>query len=711
MDRLPSELWELILRQIPNSLLRQTCLSLRTLTPHIPLSHQYRHLAIASDAELSRLRTDTAPPNAHLAALIHSVSLSAWRLRDNNLLINLINSAPNTRLIFLHIGPLFAPEQLDDLLRKHKPSLELLLLRFNQNVSIRSYEPFLKGAYFDTCLELLAKWPETPCFQSLSFVQDPPPQPVEKQIQHEGIAQPIILFRFWAITALAVSPLGRHLRRLRLRIPGRNLAGALTSTSTRVERVDVGPALHVDLPVPPFPSLEFLDISTSALPSVVTGLGPILRRFPCLTHLVIDRAGLIVPARFPADMDRVDETLRAIGSSVATAGLPRALEAKKLWSEAHAVFLQALALRHVSDTSASIAEDRPPHQPTAGPSTTTTAKTRRGRSAYASAPRWKPATLAPSSSTPSTTILPSSCPSSQKTRLEDERIPEKVSFLPDYSRLLSLCCGTALSPAAPEGEAGEDGEEEEEKTREAWESTFRGGFRTGLAKVDAAVQEAVEGHRRAVKVWKVGLDRLRKPQLVGGGGSKTKGTADGADPDNDKQAEERAAEVARKLNNRPVILVLSPSPPPFTGPTGPEEGLFGRFKRALNLVELPSSGEEEEEEEGALERAIAGYRNSRRRSDDGPAFCVRNGCAKHGVVGWMPPEHERPVRLIQSRRPPPLTPEHPPDEHQLVAGLQALALSPPRENDTLLADLGGELRHPVGCAHLVARTMWDVDSW
>ncbi|WAR62641.1 hypothetical protein PtB15_15B228 [Puccinia triticina] len=627
MDRLPSELWELILRQIPNSLLRQTCLSLRTLTPHIPLSHQYRHLAIASDAELSRLRTDTAPPNAHLAALIHSVSLSAWRLRDNNLLINLINSAPNTRLIFLHIGPLFAPEQLDDLLRKHKPSLELLLLRFNQNVSIRSYEPFLKGAYFDTCLELLAKWPETPCFQSLSFVQDPPPQPVEKQIQHEGIAQPIILFRFWAITALAVSPLGRHLRRLRLRIPGRNLAGALTSTSTRVERVDVGPALHVDLPVPPFPSLEFLDISTSALPSVVTGLGPILRRFPCLTHLVIDRAGLIVPARFPADMDRVDETLRAIGSSVATAGLPRALEAKKLWSEAHAVFLQALALRHVSDTSASIAEDRPPHQPTAGPSTTTTAKTRRGRSAY--------------------------------TRLEDERMPEKVSFLPDYSRLLSLCCGTALSPAAPEGE------------------------------VDAAVQEAVEGHRRAVKVWKVGLDRLRKPQLVGGGGSKTKGTADGADPDNDKQAEERAAEVARKLNNRPVILVLSPSPPPFTGPTGPEEGLFGRFKRALNLVEL----------------------NSRRRSDDGPAFCVRNGCAKHGVVGWMPPEHERPVRLIQSRRPPPLTPEHPPDEHQLVAGLQALALSPPRENDALLADLGGELRHPGGCAHLVARTMWDVDSW
>ncbi|WAQ90451.1 hypothetical protein PtA15_12A440 [Puccinia triticina] len=152
-------------------------------------------------------------------------------------------------------------------------------------------------------------------------------------------------------------------------------------------------------------------------------------------------------------------------------------------------------------------------------------------------------------------------------------------------------------------------------------------------------------------------------------------------------------EVTRKEVASSLCVRQSPSSSFFLPPHPHSPGRRGRKRGYLGGSNGPSTS------------------NSRRRSDDGPAFCVRNGCAKHGVVGWMPPEHERPVRLIQPRRPPPLTPEHPSDKHQLVAGLQALALPPPRENDALLADLGGELRHPVGCAHLVARTMWDVDSW
>ncbi|KAI9615774.1 hypothetical protein KEM48_005550, partial [Puccinia striiformis f. sp. tritici PST-130] len=113
-----------------------------------------------------------------------------------------------------------------------------------------------------------------------------------KKEKEEGIAQPIILFRFWSITNLAVSIIGRNITRLRFRIPGRNLTDSLTNNlnnSIKYESIKVG-RQDFKLPILPFPSLKFLDIQLSQL------------IFPV-------RSG----GGFESELERVDETLRLIG--------------------------------------------------------------------------------------------------------------------------------------------------------------------------------------------------------------------------------------------------------------------------------------------------------------------------------------------------------------------------------------------------------------
>lgn len=64
---------------------------------------------------------------------------------DSQLLINLGNAFPHLRSIDLDIGPLFAQEHFDELIEKHRPSLERLALRFNPYVDKAAYTIFLKG--------------------------------------------------------------------------------------------------------------------------------------------------------------------------------------------------------------------------------------------------------------------------------------------------------------------------------------------------------------------------------------------------------------------------------------------------------------------------------------------------------------------------------------------------------------------------------------
>lgn len=50
---------------------------------------------------------------------------------DSNILVNLVDAFPHLRQIDLNVGPLFAPEHLEELVERERNRLERLSLRFN----------------------------------------------------------------------------------------------------------------------------------------------------------------------------------------------------------------------------------------------------------------------------------------------------------------------------------------------------------------------------------------------------------------------------------------------------------------------------------------------------------------------------------------------------------------------------------------------------
>ncbi|KAG0149580.1 hypothetical protein CROQUDRAFT_653394 [Cronartium quercuum f. sp. fusiforme G11] len=488
--RLPTEIWDSILFQIPNSSLTFTTRSLirllsssssstTTLYP-ISISHLYQSINISSHHQLKPLlNVLTTKPS--LVSLPKTFSLSAWRLLDNYLLINIINLvSSNLRAIDLRIGPVFGPDQLEELFWTCKPKLEALSLRFNQNVCKRSYEPFLKGAYFDSTLEFLAKWPPTTPLRLLSFVQDMPPA-----VLGEGIAQPIILFRFWCLTTFSISPLATGLECFRLRIPNRNLLPPLTQ-KTETRTLCPGKT-KFKLPISPLPSIEFLDLSTSYLTSVSLGLATILRTYPTLHHLILDRTHLIVPSRFEGDEERVRETLRLIGATVASYGLSRSTDTSRIWRE----FVKVVELENNSRNGGAGG----PRQEVTPVSSSSSGIGRRakkpGRSAFASGP------LKPQSR-PITTSTDQQSTTSTSTddRLESSGpiynilLPIKLSIIPSPPILRTLSIGT---PAPSSVRAG-------------WLTYFIEGWNLGIEKYEAGVQEKVQEYSRNLELWRKQLE-------------------------------------------------------------------------------------------------------------------------------------------------------------------------------------------------------------
>ncbi|EFP82590.1 uncharacterized protein PGTG_08786 [Puccinia graminis f. sp. tritici CRL 75-36-700-3] len=834
MEKLPTEILELILQQIPNSALETTTKNLRKTLPNndsndlLLLQHQFKHLTITNQEELSQLIRAADDPDHQplIKNFTQSISSLAWRYRDNNLLVNLINqiakASDSLRILRLRIGPLFAPEQLDELFLSNLPTLQFIDLRFNQNLSRRSYEPFLKGAYFDSSIDLISKWPETRTFRSLSFVQDPPPQREEGAYSNNrGIAQPIILFRFWCLTKLSTSAIGQHLRHLRVRIPGRNVATSFLDNpeaSASDESIRVG-RQTCKLPRPPFPSLKLLDLSTTILlPSSisVTLVGALLRRLPSLTHLLLDRSQLLIPPRFLADVERVKDELHNLGSVVAAAGVPRANEAQKVWNRLYKCYETELEALLVPPSRFASQPDTPPAPPILNPSTssssTTTNGTRRkGRSAYASAPRWKstPTTAQTSTSTGSTTPASpfDSCSKrSIRRKLIAQRMPDKVTILPGLSNLISLSCGTDLPSNDPfdpddqnaqhDQETGEQEEKQgyEERTRSEWKECFETGWALGCRKVQDALTEKLLSHSRALLVWEKKLEKIRrdgnrpktqtqmksiiktktrtrKKEDEAKGKQKEKPTKsktnnqvgkeneDDDDEDRDSEDEDQDSEedsseeesheqiVRRCEANRPVLLIHETDPLRglLVRPTDTDRcldlveeedeeahtSIFGHFLRTQHLVEVTQTRNGQFLEESEMGVQIG------EKATRPPKFCSINDCDEVGRVvydddrGWSGAR----VNLFDFNNPfaRPDRPHEPLLHHLSLAHKEALQNSPvwprfhnlalsrlPLDQLDALAPLDHHLlqdshlpasSHPLNCGHLVARKIWDIDSW
>lgn len=746
IDRLPIEIWDHILNLIPHSQLQSTIINLKKVfepsSTSSPLldHHQFKHIIISDDHQLKSLlhRTSSSsqqqppPQEEHRFIIPQSFSLRSWRLIDNNILINLINSFYlNLNFIDLHIGPLFAPDQLEELFLTPKPKLQVLSLRFNQNVSRRSYEPFLKGAYFDHCLDLLAKWPQSNRFHSISFVQDLPPRPSLGSSTHphqpHGIAQPIILFRFWSITHLACSPFGRTVRNLRLRIPNRNLVIPLTHQSTYFESIPIGthtPRRNFQLPIQPFPNLTFLDLSTSSLPSVTNDLAIILRRFPTLQHLIIDRTHLIHPSRFHTDDERVRETLRSIGSTAATTGISRAIEISKLWRELHRMIESEL--KDETSRSDSIETITPALSTTS--STTTTRPTppepkerRRGRSSYASAPRIKnSSTTLKSSFTPT----PSTCTtwSYDPLPLSEQTIPSKLIIIPSPLNLTSLCCGTDLG--------SKDSLEVQDRIRQEWADDFEIGWQLGLQKFKSVVVEKLAVFDRSMEIWKKSLidfEHHSNPSLQ----HPTRRLSHSSHDDRWKsKSDERALEHQRLIRSKPMMMILDSNPPKSQTDDpkklsdddgGRSNSILKIFMDRLRLREI----QVEEVEERILKGSWRLEREDGRMRGDRPQFCSLNDCDSVGRVVWSDPNRTK-IGLLELR-PRARTIDGEIDvetcqELELSRSIdRVLRLDPPSQDDlcpphpclpcSTPDDPLGPLDPQVPCGHLIARQLWDVDSW
>ncbi|KAH9448732.1 hypothetical protein Pst134EA_028025 [Puccinia striiformis f. sp. tritici] len=724
IERIPSEIWDYILNQLPNSSLQETSRNLSQIIRNISIVYRYKHLIVKDDQELKELISQTYHHNIN--RITHSISLLSWRLIDNNLLINLINSFDlQLRIINLLIGPLFAPEQLEELFVSQKPNLELLSLRFNQNVSRRSYEPFLKGAYFDNCLDLISRWPHTPSFQSFSFVQDPPPSPVhdkrEKE-KEEGIAQPIILFRFWSITNLAVSIIGRNITRLRFRIPGRNLTDSLTNNlnnSIKYESIKVG-RQDFKLPILPFPSLKFLDISTSILTSITSGLNPILRKFSNLEYLIIDRVNLIFPVRsgggFESELERVDETLRLIGLTCSgNSGIGRSIEINRMWRDLNKLYLIELDHEKVNQhRSISMPDDFPPPSNSTSSSAPLTGVRRKkaGRSAYASAPRWKK----PSEIT-SENIKPTiSDESSFRLPLKNQRIPEKVTVIPSKSNLKCISIGTDLSSSSSSSYGSEEDLKEEKKTRERWIDQFRLGWFDGISKLEITVREKLDEHLRAIDSWNKSIVKLQ----------------DSFDDDDDGHADELGLDDQRNhlqesferlVDCKPVMITTSSS---FANNLNHhhnddnKEGnqseinsdtVFQKFIKSQDLTEISITQVED------LLLNLSLLKTQSLGAEGPPILCTIDGCSKYGKVAWKASSSkDLPVKLLSTKSERLIDVDLPDSGGSGQDDLHALF------RDLTLHDHQNQTQtqnhfsftsnlHPLNCAHTEARKVWDIDFY
>lgn len=125
-------------------------------------------------------------PNASFSALF----LPTSRKGDADIMNNIIGLMPFLSTLRLNVGTNFAPEHLEDAFARPRQDLERILVRFKPYVEKASYYQFLKGTYFDTCLEQLATWPdplslpseederngERKALRLLSLVQEVPPR-------------------------------------------------------------------------------------------------------------------------------------------------------------------------------------------------------------------------------------------------------------------------------------------------------------------------------------------------------------------------------------------------------------------------------------------------------------------------------------------------------------------------------------------------------
>lgn len=308
LDELPAELYAAIISHLPADSLQQDVLALTRVCPRspVPTHSLFEHIRLKHAQQTVQLyrRLHNATDERKW---VKNFGIVTWTV-DADVLVNLLEILPSISSLLLFVGPSFAPEHLEEIFHKPREDLRFLSLRFRPYVNRATYYQFLKGAYFDTTLTALSRWPPYE-LSTLSIVQDPL-DPEISSAQH--FAQPLVFFRLDPISVLLCSAYISSLTRLRLRIPSRQVSRFISSIPSSV------------------PALRLLDLSTCNV--LVSDMEGILIRFHDLQHLTLDGCGV---AR---DQSQASEW-NNIGKTCATATVRRAKAREKVlktWLERNA---------------------------------------------------------------------------------------------------------------------------------------------------------------------------------------------------------------------------------------------------------------------------------------------------------------------------------------------------------------------------------------
>ncbi|KAG8683323.1 hypothetical protein FRC08_014343 [Ceratobasidium sp. 394] len=355
LSDLPSDIYTTILSHIPPPDLQQAVLNLSRALPRSPVpTHQiYEHIIIHTPRavlDLYHIFRKCQDQAYNPSGQVKSICVQTWT-PDADLVVNLLGLLPDVPVVRLCIGTTYGPEHLQEMFVKPRVELRSLELRFRPYVKQATYLPFLKGAYFDSTITELTKWPATEHnhLENLSITQD-----TIAYKAHIQFAQPLAFFSFKALTELSTSPIGQHLSALRVRVPAKPVASYLCSEPNS------------------FPRLTFLDISTTALPppTAERAIEKLLSQLVRLQHIVINRNAGTMPRDSPG--------WTSLGRACALAGVGRAKAREKEIQEWFEARRREDAVVQAANPEQAAAAER-----AVGP--TPTPRVRRGRKGLATA--------------------------------------------------------------------------------------------------------------------------------------------------------------------------------------------------------------------------------------------------------------------------------------------------------------------------------------
>lgn len=311
----------------------------------------------------------------------------------------------------------------------------------------------MAGAYFDTTLEALSRWPRA-SLPTLSIIQDP----LAADIAPTGrFAQPFVFFRLDPVSTLAGSEYVSTVAQLRFRVPSRHIARYLAANENTL------------------PSVELLDISTTSI--TAQELGGLVSRLSRLKHLIVDGCPIVSQRMDALDADGAEDLgeWSALGLALVDASVDRS----KLKERNYRLWAQALRVEANQGS---------------GQSAASTSSHKKGRKGLATATisLRKPSGQA-SSSKAAPTVRPS------KFLPSTEPQPEKIRVIPPLPVIRSLAItAPMLSPEKPDFQ-----------TNYAKVVTeFERGWSRGMHKILSMRAQMTSSWRNKTSVYKMNEEQL-----------------------------------------------------------------------------------------------------------------------------------------------------------------------------------------------------------